>query len=195
MKRFFLIALAAISIATSTSAGIVYQAAIKPGAEGYYTTPLEKGRVSIVYTGALGMAREKVVQLALLRAAEFTTESGQEWFALLSSVTKSIKSGAPDDSDVASKGGHFMGAGAEAGGSTGVADGKGAIDNASNPAGPLVPNSLMERWRGANLYQTVLIIQMGSGDNASFEGVVKSPQILPAAATAEAIRSKLGINK
>jgi hypothetical protein len=39
--------------------------------------------------------------------------------------------------------------------------------------------------------QTVIVIQMGSGEKAEFAGVEKAPEIFPAKATADDIRAKM----
>ncbi len=182
-------ALAGLS-ACATTDQPAYLAASTPGAAGYFTAATDNGRYTVVYTGAKGMTRDQVAQFALLRAADFTTESGQEWFAVLSSTTQTVQE-APS-TDLQSRGGHFLGTGAQQGGDTGVADARGAVDNSSAPfGGTPVPNGVIERWRPASVYQTLLIIQMGSGDKAAFAGAVKSPQILSAKDVSAEIRARM----
>jgi hypothetical protein len=42
---------------------------------------------------------------------------------------------------------------------------------------------MMERWQPKKVPQAVLIIQMGNGDQAKFDGVTKQPEIFDAKAT------------
>lgn len=180
----------AVLSACATTGQPAYQAAGAPGGPGYSMAAADNGRYTIVYTGDKSMSREQVAQFALLRAAEFTIESGHEWFAVLSSTTQTLQ--AAPSTDLQARGGHFLGTGAQQGGDTGIADARGAVDNSSAPfGGTPVPNAVLERWKPAGVFQTVLIIQMGSGDKAAFEGLVKSPQIFSARDVSAEIRAKM----
>ena len=50
---------------------------------------------------------------------------------------------------------------------------------------------VLERWQPPKVLQTVIIIQMGSGEKAEFAGVDKAPEIFAAKTTASDIRAKM----
>ncbi|MBU6298913.1 MAG: hypothetical protein KGJ79_03170 [Alphaproteobacteria bacterium] len=183
MKRLILIAAATFALSVCATAGTSdYQAASSPGSPGYFTAPADNGRWTVGYTGSIGMSRKDVAEAAMRRAAEFTAEQGKEWFAVIDSETKRVEV-KNDANDVASRGSHFLGTGAEAGGSPGEADapGVGSFGGGVLEGSTPVPNQMMEHWRPRNVYQTALLIQLGSGDKGSFPGLDHTPQIFPAA--------------
>jgi hypothetical protein len=47
----------------------------------------------------------------------------------------------------------------------------------------------VEHWQPKTVPQAVLIIQMGKGDQASFPGVTKQPQIFDAKSTVDELRA------
>ena len=49
----------------------------------------------------------------------------------------------------------------------------------------------LERWQPPTVPQTVIIIQMGRGEQAKFAGLDKAPEIFSAKTTAEDIRAKM----
>ena len=50
---------------------------------------------------------------------------------------------------------------------------------------------MLERWTPPKVLQTIITIQMGSGEKAEFAGVAKAPEIFPAKTTADDIRAKM----
>jgi hypothetical protein len=178
-----------------------YEAATDVNGAGYLTAPSENGRFVVSYTGNKGMTREQVAQYALLRAAEFTAESGKEWFAVINTKTQSVAL-VPGKDDLKNRsGGGFLGgpggSGTGAGGtggtaSRGTADAQtGGSSTAGGFGGGAPPTQVLERWQPPKVLQTVIVIQMGSGEKAEFAGVDKAPEIFPAKTTASDIRAKM----
>jgi hypothetical protein len=198
MKRLVVIAIA--TIATSSFAGKpseTYLPAPDINSPGYSTAPADLGRVTVVYTGVKGMSKAKVAEFALLRAAELTAESGKEWFAVIDTKSQRVKLKNPKENLDERSGGGFVtgeGAGTGAGGQGGTTRGdpmtRGGPSTGGFGGGD-VPYQVLERWQPPSVHQTVIVIEMGSGDNAEFKGVAKAPQIFPAKTTAEEIRSKM----
>src|SRR5579885_2704323 len=92
MKLSMVMAFATIALVACASAPVpTYQEAAGVGSPGYLTAPAENGYVTVAYTGARGMTREQVAQYALLRAAELTTESGYDWFAVITKKVQNVK--------------------------------------------------------------------------------------------------------
>jgi hypothetical protein len=176
-----------------------YQPATEINSPGFLTAPADGGRISVVYTGARGMSKKQVAEYAMLRAAEFTAESGQEWFAIIESKAQKVQL-VDAKGDLKSRGGFGGGesTGTGAGGSGATATPRGTADS-STRGGPStggfgggdVPYQALERWTPPSVHQTVLVIQMGKGDQASFAGVTKTPEIFPASTTAAEIRAKM----
>jgi hypothetical protein len=176
-----------------------YQPATEINTPGFLTAPADGGRISVVYTGARGMSKKQVAEYAMLRAAEFTAESGQEWFAVIDTKAHKVPL-VEAKNDLKARGGFGGGesTGTGAGGSGGTASPRGTSDSATR-GGPStggfgggdVPYQALERWTPPSVYQTVLVIQMGKGEQASFAGVKKAPEIFPASTTAAEIRSKM----
>jgi len=178
----------------------VYEAAPSLNTSGWLTAPAENGRYVVAYTGTKGMKRDQVARFALLRAAEFTAEAGQEWFAVISTKSSNVQVASKDDLRSRSGGGFIGGPG---GASTGTGG-----NNTSTPAGTrdastaggastggfsggAPPTSVTERWVPPSVPQTVLVIQMGKGEQGKFEGLDKAPEIFSAKTTAEEIRAKM----
>jgi hypothetical protein len=194
MKRLVLISVAAI--ATSVFAADPskhYQAAPDINSTGYSSAPTDEGRITVVFTGAKGMSKKKVAEFALLRAAELTAESGKEWFAVIDTKAQRVQLQAKkDDLDARAGGGFVTGESADTGNSTSRGDGatRGGPSTGGFGGGD-VPYQVLERWQPPSVHQTVITIQMGTGDNAEFKGVTKTPEIFDARSTAEEIRAKM----
>jgi hypothetical protein len=179
----------------------VYQAASEVNSPGFITVPSDNGRFVVSYTGSKGMSREQVAQYALLRAAEFTAESGKEWFAVINTKTQSVTL-VPGKEDLKNRsGGGFLGgpggSGTGAGG-TGAPASRGTADaqtgggaTAGGFGGGAPPTQVLERWTPPKVLQTAIVIQMGSGEKAEFAGLDKAPEIFSAKTTADDIRSKM----
>jgi hypothetical protein len=54
-----------------------------------------------------------------------------------------------------------------------------------------VPYQVLERWTPRTVPQSVIVIQMGSGDEAAFDGLAKAPEIFAARSVADEIRGKM----
>jgi hypothetical protein len=176
-----------------------YEAAADYNSAGWLTAPAENGRFYVAYTGSKGMTRQQVAEFALLRAAEFTAESGQEWFAVIEIKTQKVAL-APKD-DLRSRSGSIIGG--PGGATTGSAGSSAATPRGTSDSstaggattggfgGGAPPTAVMERWTPPTVPQTVIVIQMGKGEDAAFPGLKKAPEIYPAKSTAEEIRAKM----
>lgn len=204
MKRIFgIVALAAMwsGCATTPATPPVYEAAPGIDTSGWLTAPADNGRYVVAYTGSRGMSRDQVARYALLRAAEFTAEAGQEWFAVISTQSNNVTLISKEDLKARSGGGFLGGAG-------GSSTGAGGAGNTANPQGTsdattaggastggfgggAPPTQVLERWQPPKVPQTVYIIQMGRGEQAKFAGLDKAPEIFSAKTTAEDIRAKM----
>lgn len=179
----------------------VYEAATEVNSSGYLTGPVENGRFVVSYTGTRGMSREQVAQFALLRAAEYTAESGKEWFAVITTKTQSVTLvETKEDLKNRSNGGFIGGPGGSstgAGGSgapatRGTADAQtGGGATAGGFGGGAPPTQVLERWTPPKVLQTAIVIQMGTGEKAEFPGLSKAPEIFSAKTTADDIRTKM----
>jgi len=203
MKRIMgVAAIAAVlwGCASAPPPAAVYEPATNVNSPGYLTAPTEDGRFVVSYTGNRGMSREQVAQFALLRAAEFTAESGQEWFAVITTKTQQVEL-VPTKEDLKTRSGGFIGgpggSGTGAGGSgapasRGTADAQtGGSGNAGGFGGGAPPSQVLERWTPPKVPQTVIVIQMGSGEKAEFRGLDKAPEIMSAKTVASDIRAKM----
>ncbi len=204
MKRTIGVTAAAIVLwgcATSPPPAPVYEAATDVNGAGYLTAPAENGRYMVAYTGSKGMTREQVAQFALLRAAEFTAEAGKEWFAVIETKNQRVQL-VPSQEDLKGRsGGGFLGgpggSGTGAGGSGGTPSpgtrdattGGGATAGGFGGGAP--PTQVLERWTPPTVPQTVIVIQMGSGEQAKFPGLDKAPEIFSAKTVASEIRAKM----
>ena len=200
MKQHLLFATAAALLAACASTPApTYQAAADLNSSGYLTAPRDDGRHTVAYTGARGMSRAQVAEFAMLRAAEFTLESGQEWFAVIETTTQNVQLLEQDELQDRSGGGFVGGESAGTGsGGAGSTPTPGASD-AMTRGGPStggfgggdVPYQVLERWTPPTVPQAVLVIQMGKGDEASFPGLAKAPEIFGAQTLADEIRGKM----
>jgi hypothetical protein len=206
MKRIIGIATYAVMLsafATTAAAkppvAAQYEAAADINSAGWLTAPAEGGRFYVAYTGSKGMSRQQVAEFALLRAAEFTAESGQEWFAVIETKTQKVALASKDD--LRTRSGAIIGGpgGATAGsGGSSAASPRGATDastaggaSTGGFGGGAPPTSVTERWVPPTVPQTVIVIQMGKGEKGEFPGVKKTPEIFSAKTTAEEIRAKM----
>jgi hypothetical protein len=179
----------------------VYEAASVVNSPGYLTAPSDNGRYLVSYTGTKGMSREQVAQFALLRAAEFTAESGKEWFAVITTKTQLVTLVQTKEDLKNRSGGGFIGgpggsstgaAGTGAPATRGTADAQtGGGATAGGFGGGAPPTQVLERWTPPKVPQTAIVIQMGSGEKASFAGLDKAPEIFAAKTTADDIRAKM----
>ena len=203
MKRIFgIVAFAAMLSGCATApAPAVYEAAPGLDTSGWLTAPAENGRYVVAYTGTKGMSRDQVARFALLRAAEFTAEAGQDWFAVIETKSNNVRLASKEDLKGRSGGGFLGGSGGSstgAGGSGNTANPQGTSD-ASTAGGPSTggfgggapPTQVMERWQPPTVPQAVIIIQMGKGEQGKFPGLAKAPEIYSAKTTAEEIRAKM----
>lgn len=193
-------ALATAVTAKPPAAPPVYEAATDINSAGWLTAPAENGRYYVAYTGSKGMTRQQVAEFALLRAAEFTAESGLEWFAVTETKTQKVAL-VPKSDDLKNRSGGFMGG--PGGASTGSAGSNAASPRGTSDAstaggastggfgGGAPPTGVMERWTPPQVLQTVIVIQMGKGEDAAFPGLKKAPEIFSAKTTAEEIRAKM----
>jgi len=178
MKRLALIAAAMIATSVCASADSSdYQAAAGPGATGYFDAVGDDGSLMVGYTGAVGMSGDTVAQYALKHAGDVAAAQHKEWFAVLKTTSRRINVGSVDD--LTARAGHFMGTGPQEGG-TPSAGGNGGGNAPNAEMGSTAPTGLLEHWAPRKVYQTILVIQPGSGDQASFKGVDHPPQIFPA---------------
>ncbi len=200
-----IIAVAAIAAvlwgcASAPPPAAVYKPATDVNSAGYLTAPAENGRFAVAYTGTKGMSRERVAEFALLRAAEFTQESGQEWFAVIATKTQTVQL-VPSKDDLKTRSGGFIGGpggsstgagGSGAPASRGTADAQtGGGATAGGFGGGAPPTQVLERWTPPTVPQTVIVIQMGSGEQAKFPGLDKAPEIFSAKTVASDIRAKM----
>jgi hypothetical protein len=199
VRRFTLVA-ATLVLSACQTAMPMYQAASGPNGVGYFSAPADSGRQVVIYTGEKGMKPAQVAEYALLRAAELTLASGQEWFAVLHAASQQVRVG--DVNRIAGRSGSVLTgesttAGAGGGGDRSSA-GAGVADGAV-PGGPStggfgggdVPYQVIERWTPPTVHQTAIVIQMGSGTEVSLDGLEKAPEIFSARAVADGIRAKM----
>ena len=187
--------------ATSPPPAPVYEAATDMNAAGYIAIPAENGRYAVAYTGPRGMSREQVAEFALLRAAEFTAESGQEWFAVITTKNQNVQLVQSKEDLKGRSGGGFLGG--PGGSSTGAAGTGGVAPRGTADAqtggnataggfgGGAPPTQVLERWTPPTVPQTVIVIQMGSGEQAKFPGLDKAPEIFSAKTVSSEIRAKM----
>ena len=197
MKRLILIG-STIALAACQTSTASYQAASGPGQVGYFSAPVEDDRVAVTYTGKKGMTEAQVAEFALLRAAELTLASGQQWFAVLHSDSRDAQVG--DINRIDGRSGAVLTGESTTAGSGGDRRGAGpGVEDSPVPGGPTtggfgggdVPYQVLERWRPPSVRQTTLIVQMGSGNQASFEGLESTPEIYSAQEVAAQIRAKM----
>ena len=177
MKRFILIAAAAVALSVCASASD-YKAAENPGAPGYFTAPADNGRWAVIYTGSTGQSKDEVAEYALKRAGDFSAEQGKEWFAVINSETRRVAANVAGD--LTDQAGHFLGSNAQQVASSPGASGSNSPGNTPSFGGAQVPNNVLEHWAPRKIYQTILTVQLGAGDRATFPGLSQTPQIFPA---------------
>lgn len=198
MTRLILIA-ATVVLGACNGASPAYQAAGAPNSVGHFAAPADNGRYVVGYTGDKGMSAAQVAEFALLRAAEVTSAAGQDWFAVLENRTLKVQAG--DVNNIQGRTGSVLSTGSTGAGAGGAGNRSGAapgVSDGSVPTGPStggfgggdVPYQVIERWRPPTVHQTTIVIQMGSGKSASFEGLAKAPEIYSAKAVADEIRAK-----
>jgi hypothetical protein len=198
MKRLILVAV--LALGACQTAGPVYQAASGPSQIGYFSAPADGGRQAVTYTGNKGMKPAQVAEFALLRAAELTLASGQEWFAVLHTQSQEVKVG--DVNSIAGRSGSVLTGESTTAGAGGGGDRSSAgpgIDDGGVPGGPStggfgggdVPYQVLERWTPPTVNQTTLLVQMGSGNEANFEGLENTPEVFSAQAVVDRIRAKM----
>lgn len=181
MKTFSFAMAAIVAVATVSAAEAKpYKVAEKPGASGYFNVQEEGAIWTVGYTGEPGQSNREIADYALKRAADLAAEQHQEWFAVIRTTNRIVPLGVPDD--LQTRAGNFMGSGA---GGTTQAPVSGAPGNTSRNAsgtfgGAAVPNDVIEKWEPRRVRQTILIIELGSGDDRSFPGLDHAPQIFPA---------------
>ena len=199
MLKKSIIAVSALALAACGGTSAMYQAASASSGSGYISAPAGNDRYTVKYTGGKGMSASQVAEYALLRAAELTLESGNEWFAILSATTQEVAAGQANDLQ-ARAGPNLGGGNVSAGGGSGQVPAGPGVDNAAPQTGPNlggfggggdVPYQVLERWNAPIVNETVMIIHTGSGDEAAFQGVTTQPEILSAAATRDEIRAKM----
>lgn len=199
MKKLILVAATLVLNACGGSSP-VYQAAGGPNSAGYFAAPTSDGRYAVTYTGSKKMSAAQVAEFALLRAAELTSSSGKQWFAVLESTSRQVQVGEANDLDA--RAGPVLGGGgtsATAGGGGDRSTATSGIGDGGVPGGPSiggfgggdVPYQVVERWTPQTVHQTTLIIQMGSGNQAAFEGLTSAPEIFSAQDVATDIRAKM----
>lgn len=199
MKRLIFVA-ATVAVSACQTAMPSYQAASGPNDVGYFSAPADESRHTVTYTGAKGMTPAQVAEFALLRAAELTLASGQEWFAVLHSTSRQVQAG--DLNRIQGRSGSVLTsepATAGAGGGRDRSSAGAGVDDGAVPGGPStggfgggdVPYQVIERWTPPTVNQTAIIIHMGSGREASFDGLESAPEIFAAKPIADRIRAKL----
>jgi hypothetical protein len=181
MKQLALIAAAFLAVAVcSTAYAKEYRAAEAAGAPGYFNV-IDQGFWVVGYTGEPGQSNREVAEYALKRAADLAAEQQQEWFAVLSTTNRMVRLGVPDD--LQTRAGAFMGDAAGVGNTVqggGGAPSANSSGNTGSFGGEAVPNAVLERWQPRRVRQTLLVIELGSGDEASFPGLDHEPEIFPA---------------
>lgn len=83
--KLFVISIAALFITGCGSAGTKYDAADYEGDVGYSESQITEDRYRVTYTGSTTASDNKVKDFALLRAAEVTLLSGNDWFRVVNS--------------------------------------------------------------------------------------------------------------
>jgi len=191
MKTFsFAVAALVAVVAVSGAEAKPYKAAEKPGAAGYFNVLDEGGFWTVGYTGEPGQSNREIAAYAMKRAGDLAAEQKNEWFAVLSTTNRTVELGVADD--LQTRAGNFMGSGAGAatGATPSGAPASGSRNNAGSFGGGSVPNDVLERWQPRKVRQTLLVIELGSGDNASFPGLGRQPEIFPATPATPAAPAK-----
>lgn len=180
MRQLSLIAAAFVAVMFCASAEAKeYRAAQTPGNPGYFNV-IDQGFWVVGYTGEPGQSQREIAEYALKRAGDLAAEQQKEWFAVLTTTNRMVQLGVADD--LQTRAGNFMGAGASANtpAPTSGAPPSSSSGASGNFGGDPVPNSVLERWQPRRVRQTILVIELGSGDNATFPGLDHEPEIFPA---------------
>jgi hypothetical protein len=146
------------------------------------------------------MAPAQVAEFAMLRAAELTIASGKEWFAVLQTSKQQVRVG--DLNRIDGRSGSVLTGEtttATAGGGGDRSSATSGVDDGVVPGGPTtggfgggdVPYQVLERWRPPTVNQATLIIQMGSGNETTLEGLERTPEFFSAQEVAASIRAKM----
>jgi hypothetical protein len=196
VKGLLLIA-APVALAACTTAAPPYQAAGGVNSVGHFAAPAADGRHMVGYTGSKEMSAAQVAEYAMLRAAELAIANGQQWFAVIASTSRKVRTG--DVNDFQGRTGSFLSTGsigADAGSGSDRSNAPPGISDGSVPTGPStaggdVPYQVVERWIPPTVFQTTLVVQLGSGGSASFAGLEKAPEIFSAKEVADRIRAKM----
>ena len=85
--RPIILCVSAIVLTTACAAAPDYREASRSGAQGYSAQPLESNRYMVTYTGDRHQSVAEVQNYALLRAAELTMETGNDWFEVVATDT------------------------------------------------------------------------------------------------------------
>jgi hypothetical protein len=99
---------------------------------------------------------------------------------------------------MAGRTGNFMGNGSVgygSGGGNGVGGGGGNVNvgpSTGGFGGGDAPPAVLEHWQPKKVPQAILIIQMGKGDQANFEGLTKQPEIFDAKSTIAELKAPDG---
>ncbi len=196
MRKSALIAAVAGLLPACSATMPTYQAASGPNGVGHFSAPAENGRQLVVYTGTKDMSVGQVAEYAMLRAAELTLEAGKEWFAVVNSNTAQLH---PSNVNSITSSGPVLATGGTDAGASGQSPAGPGVSDASVPSGPTtggfgggdVPYQVIERWRAPTVPRATLIIQMGSGSQASFPDLPNAPEIYSAQEVATSLRAKL----
>jgi len=180
------------------SAGLMVCAATsamaQPAADGrgeYVVSEVGQNQYAVVFRGATRMDQRDVVAAALRQSAQTAVDHGQEWFFVRSTMTDRVDLstvGALEDLNRGGGSANDTSAGAGGGESGSRNSGTGAT-NGADPGtvgvGTQAPSALIERRPPRRVYQTVMVIQVGSGDEVSITGMTEAPEIFDAHALLE----------
>ena len=81
MERGLIAVALALALAACTTP-TVYAPMARPGTSGYAETRIQSDRYRITFRGGSDASRNRVSDLALLRAAQIATEQGYDWFRI-----------------------------------------------------------------------------------------------------------------
>ncbi len=177
------------------SAGVLAFAATSamalPAANGqgeYIVQAIEQDQFAVVFRGETGMDRREVAAAALRQAAQTAVDQGKEWFFVRETTTQRIdlsQVGSLEDLDRGSTAAQDTSRGAGGGEAGSRGSGTGVTfgaDPSSVGLGTQAPSGLIERRPPRRVYQTVLLIQVGSGDEVRITGMSEAPEIFDAQA-------------
>jgi hypothetical protein len=159
----------------------------EPAADGrgeYITSQVGENQYAVVFRGAPRMSRRSVAEAALRQAAQTTVDQGQEWFFVRTTMSERINAeevGSLEDLN-RSEGTAGNNVGDQIGGGNAGNAATAGVDPGAVGVGTQAPSGLIERRPPRRVYQTVLVIQMGSGDEVTITGMSEAPEIFDAAA-------------